>query len=101
MAEAEEAVVIVGAAIAGLATAAALTRVGVRSAIVLEKSRELHTTGAVISIFPNGWCAIRALGVAHKLADTYPSYKMYLEIIYGWSFWILLYFLSLRFFFFD
>ncbi|XP_020107511.1 FAD-dependent monooxygenase paxM-like [Ananas comosus] len=76
MAEAEEGVVIVGAGIAGLATAAALTRMGVRGVIVLEKSHELHTTGAVISIFPNGWRALRALGVAHKLANNYPSYKM-------------------------
>ncbi|XP_042479763.1 monooxygenase 3-like [Macadamia integrifolia] len=64
-------VVIVGAGIAGLATALALKRVGVR-ALVLEKSPELRATGAAISILSNGWLVLHHLGVAHKLTSTSP-----------------------------
>ncbi|RLN40823.1 hypothetical protein C2845_PM01G35870 [Panicum miliaceum] len=63
-------VVIVGAGIAGLATALALRRVGVaRGVVVLERHPELRATGAALSIFPNGWFALRALGVEHKLTS--------------------------------
>ncbi|XP_043719635.1 monooxygenase 2-like [Telopea speciosissima] len=66
----EEEVVIVGGGIAGLATALALKRVGIR-ALVLERSRELRTTGAALALFPNAWLALQALGVAHKLTPIY------------------------------
>ncbi|KAK9162605.1 hypothetical protein Syun_003507 [Stephania yunnanensis] len=69
-----EDVVIVGAGIAGLATAVALKRVGVRS-VVLERSDELRTTGAALSLFPNAWIALEALGVAQKLTDMYHPFK--------------------------
>ncbi|XP_057970095.1 monooxygenase 2-like [Malania oleifera] len=77
----EEEVVIVGAGIAGLATAVALKRVGVRC-LVLERSERLRTTGAALSLFPNAWLALDALGVAHKLTPRYPPLlKMFLTDI--------------------
>ncbi|XP_043719191.1 monooxygenase 2-like [Telopea speciosissima] len=72
--EISEDVVIVGAGIAGLATALALKRVGVRC-LVLEKSPELRATGAAISLLSNGWVALHHLGVAHKLTSSPPSLK--------------------------
>ncbi|KAL3611685.1 hypothetical protein D5086_002705 [Populus alba] len=75
--EMTEDVVIVGAGIAGLATAVALKRVGVR-ALVLERSQGLRSTGAAISLFPNAWLALHALGVSHKLTRIYdPLCKGY------------------------
>ncbi|CAN0839941.1 Monooxygenase 2 [Linum grandiflorum] len=67
----EQQVVIVGAGIAGLATAVALHRVGIPS-LVLERSEELRTTGAALTLFPNAWLALDALGVSHKLNSLYP-----------------------------
>ncbi|KAL3564761.1 hypothetical protein D5086_032807 [Populus alba] len=72
-----EDVVIVGAGIAGLATAVALKRVGVR-ALVLEKSKGLRSTGTALTLTPNAWLALDALGVSHKLIPLYtPSIKGY------------------------
>lgn len=72
-------VVIVGAGIAGLATALALRRLGVGAAgggvLVLERHAELRSTGAALTIFPNGWFALRALGVAHKLTSRYDAFE--------------------------
>ncbi|CAL1373972.1 unnamed protein product [Linum trigynum] len=65
-----EEVVIVGAGIAGLATALALQRVGIR-ALVLEKAECLRTTGSALNLFPNAWIALDALGVSHKLTPLY------------------------------
>ncbi|KAL5753934.1 hypothetical protein ACOSP7_022154 [Xanthoceras sorbifolium] len=67
---AEEEVVIVGAGIAGLATAVALKRLGIR-ALVLERSEGLRATGASLTLFPNAWLALDALGVSHKLTSLY------------------------------
>ncbi|XP_050208551.1 monooxygenase 2-like [Mercurialis annua] len=67
-----EDVVIVGAGIAGVATAVALKKVGIR-ALVLEKSEGLRTTGTALSLFPNAWIALDALGVSHKLTSLYPA----------------------------
>ncbi|GAV62990.1 FAD_binding_3 domain-containing protein, partial [Cephalotus follicularis] len=69
-----EDVVIVGAGIAGLATAVAMKRVGVR-ALVLERSDGLRATGAAIGLFPNAWLALDALGVSHKLTSIYAPLK--------------------------
>ncbi|KAB2605807.1 zeaxanthin epoxidase [Pyrus ussuriensis x Pyrus communis] len=55
-----EDVVIVGAGIAGLATA---------------KSDGLRTTGAALTLFPNAWCALDALGVSHHLTSLYATIK--------------------------
>ncbi|KAK2994546.1 hypothetical protein RJ640_012545 [Escallonia rubra] len=74
-------VVIVGAGIAGLATAVALKRYGVR-ALVLERSEGLRATGSGLTLFPNAWLALEALGVAHKLSPLYsPSTKGFLTNI--------------------
>ena len=69
-----EDVVIVGAGIAGLATAVALKKAGVE-ALVLERSEGLRTTGAALSLSPNAWLALDALGVSHKLASYTPILK--------------------------
>ena len=75
----EAEVVIVGAGIAGLATAVALRRVGVGAArgdvLVLERHAELRSMGAALTIFPNGWFALGALGVAHKLTSRYDAFE--------------------------
>ncbi|KAJ9703942.1 hypothetical protein PVL29_005288 [Vitis rotundifolia] len=70
----EEEIVIVGGGIAGLATAVALKRVGIR-ALVLERSDGLRATGAALTLFPNAWRALDALGVAHKLTAVYAVRK--------------------------
>ncbi|XP_058087599.1 monooxygenase 2-like isoform X5 [Magnolia sinica] len=67
-------VVIVGAGIAGLATAVALKRVGI-PALVLERSHELRATGAALTLTPNAWRALDALGVAHKLTSIYTPFQ--------------------------
>ncbi|CAL5017037.1 unnamed protein product [Urochloa decumbens] len=74
-------VVVVGGGIAGLATAVALRRAGVETSggrggvLVLERHAELRAMGAALTIFPNGWFALRALGVAHKLTSRYEAYE--------------------------
>ncbi|CAL9102146.1 unnamed protein product, partial [Musa acuminata var. zebrina] len=70
--EQQHEVAIVGAGIAGLATAVGLKRVGLPS-LVLEKSPELRAAGAALTLFPNAWRALEALGVAHKLAPLYQA----------------------------
>ncbi|RLM75552.1 hypothetical protein C2845_PM15G08170 [Panicum miliaceum] len=77
----EPEVVIVGGGIAGLATALALRRAGAArgrvggGVLVLERHAGLRATGAALTIFPNGWFALRALGVAHKLTSRYDAYE--------------------------
>ncbi|XP_026440319.1 monooxygenase 2-like isoform X1 [Papaver somniferum] len=70
----EEEVVIVGGGVAGLATALALNRVGVRN-LVLERSSELRVSGPGLTLFSNAWIALESLGVAHKLTSVYKPYK--------------------------
>ncbi|KAM0940464.1 putative FAD-binding domain, FAD/NAD(P)-binding domain superfamily [Dioscorea sansibarensis] len=67
--------VIVGAGIAGLATAIALRKVGIIQSIVLEKSHQLRTTGAAITLAPNAWRALHTLGVATKLTSIYRTFE--------------------------
>ncbi|KAI6699746.1 hypothetical protein NL676_014070 [Syzygium grande] len=69
-----EEVVIVGGGIAGLATAVALKKVGVR-ALVLERSEGLRDTGSALSLFPNAWHALDALGVSDKLTSLYTPFS--------------------------
>lgn len=59
-------VVIVGAGIAGLATALGLHRLGVRS-VVLESSGELRSSGFALVTWRNAWRALDVLGVADVL----------------------------------
>lgn len=63
-------IVIVGGGVAGLATAIALHRIGLKS-LVLERSDSLRTTGAALTIWANGWRALDALGVADTLRPNY------------------------------
>ncbi|KAK3411519.1 hypothetical protein EUGRSUZ_I00271 [Eucalyptus grandis] len=72
-----EEVVIVGAGIAGLATAVALKKVGLQ-ALVLERSEGLRAVGAALTLFPNAWHALDALGISDKLTSIYtPFFKGY------------------------
>ncbi|VFQ63734.1 unnamed protein product [Cuscuta campestris] len=57
-----EEVVIVGAGIAGLATAVALRRLGVGSRVV-EQAESLRTGGTSLSLSKNGWKVLDAIGV--------------------------------------
>ncbi|KAK1592094.1 hypothetical protein Q3G72_019401 [Acer saccharum] len=70
-----EDVVIIGAGIAGLATAVALKRVGIH-ALVLERFDGLRATGAALTLFPNAWLALNALGVSHNLSTFYAPCKI-------------------------
>ncbi|XP_026389079.1 monooxygenase 3-like [Papaver somniferum] len=72
--EMREEVVIVAGGVAGLATALALKRVGVKS-LVLERANELRVTGGSLTLFSNAWIALEALGVAQKLTSLYKPYK--------------------------
>eukprot|EP01018_Ginkgo_biloba_P019777 Gb_21928 [translate_table: standard] len=67
-----EGIVIVGGGIAGLATATALHRVGLKS-LVLERASSLRTTGAALTLMTNAWRALDALGVAHILRQLHPQ----------------------------
>ena len=78
MVENEE-IVIVGGGIAGVATAVALKRVGLR-ARVLERHQELRAGGTALNLSPNAWFALRALGVDHKLTSTYQIFTKYLSL---------------------
>ncbi|KAL5703633.1 hypothetical protein ACHQM5_022161 [Ranunculus cassubicifolius] len=70
----DEEVVIVGGGIAGLATALALKHIGIQS-LVLERSDKLRATGAALSLFPNAWIALDALGVSNKLISSYTRFQ--------------------------
>ncbi|KAG0469452.1 hypothetical protein HPP92_016152 [Vanilla planifolia] len=50
--------------------AVALQRVGKRS-LVLERWHELRESGGALSLFPNAWRALDAIGVSHKLKPLY------------------------------
>eukprot|EP01018_Ginkgo_biloba_P029755 Gb_17952 [translate_table: standard] len=65
-----EGILIAGGGIAGLATALALHRVGLKS-LVLERADGLRATGTVISIWNNAWKALDALGIGDKLRQHY------------------------------
>ncbi|GMH02946.1 hypothetical protein Nepgr_004785 [Nepenthes gracilis] len=69
--EMNEDIVIVGAGIAGLATALGLHRLGLRS-LVLESSPCLRVTGAAFTTWTNAWQALDALGVGDSLRRQHP-----------------------------
>lgn len=62
----KEDIVIVGAGIAGLATALSLHRLGVGS-LVLEQAESLRTGGTSLTLFKNGWRVLDAIGVGNDL----------------------------------
>ncbi|XP_057475345.1 monooxygenase 2 isoform X1 [Actinidia eriantha] len=62
----KEDIVIVGAGIAGLATAVSLHRLGVGS-VVVEQGDLLRTGGTSLTLFKNGWRVLDAIGVGHHL----------------------------------
>ncbi|GMY29930.1 monooxygenase 2 isoform X1 [Fagus crenata] len=62
----KEDIVIVGAGIAGLATALSLHRLGLRS-LVLEQAESLRTGGTSLTLFKNGWRVLDAIGVGNDL----------------------------------
>ncbi|CAK9184988.1 unnamed protein product [Ilex paraguariensis] len=62
----KEDIVIVGAGIAGLATAVSLQRLGVRS-LVFEQADSLRTGGTSLTLFKNGWRVLDAIGVGSEL----------------------------------
>ncbi|KAJ3703636.1 hypothetical protein LUZ61_007341 [Rhynchospora tenuis] len=70
---AEYEVVVVGAGIAGLACATALHQAGVQRLLLLDKYNGVRSDGAAVLLYPNGWHALEALGLAHKLKDIYPA----------------------------
>ncbi|KAI3845055.1 hypothetical protein MKX03_021543 [Papaver bracteatum] len=63
-------VVIVGAGIAGLATALSLHRLGVKS-LVLEQSESLRTGGTSLTLFKNGWRVLDDIGVGTQLREQF------------------------------
>lgn len=65
-------IVIVGAGIAGLATALALHRLGIKSQ-VLEASDTLRAAGVAFTTWTNAWKALDALGIAHTLRQQHQQ----------------------------
>ncbi|CAM0905915.1 unnamed protein product [Alopecurus aequalis] len=63
-------VVVVGAGIAGLATALSLRRLGV-GATVLEQGPSLRAGGTSLTLFKNGWRVLDSIGVADELRAKY------------------------------
>ncbi|XP_008798816.2 monooxygenase 2 [Phoenix dactylifera] len=66
----KEEVVVVGAGIAGIATALSLHRLGVRS-VVLEQGDSLRTGGTSLTLFKNGWRALDVIGVGDELRSQF------------------------------
>ncbi|GLU05526.1 hypothetical protein SLE2022_226230 [Rubroshorea leprosula] len=66
----KEDIVIVGAGIAGLATAVSLHRLGIRS-VVLEQAESLRTGGTSLTLFKNGWRVLDAIGVGSDLRSQF------------------------------
>ncbi|ERN01123.1 hypothetical protein AMTRI_Chr03g52630 [Amborella trichopoda] len=62
----KEDILIVGAGIAGLATALSLHRLGIKS-LVLEQAGSLRIGGTSMTLFKNGWRVLDTLGVADDL----------------------------------
>ena len=65
-------IVIAGAGIAGVATARALSLVGVDDFVVLERSSKPRAEGTSIGLWTNAWRALDALGVGDELRESWP-----------------------------
>lgn len=79
--EVEYEVVVVGAGIAGLACARALHQVGVQRLLLLDKHDGVRSDGAAMLLYPNGWHALEALGLADKLKGVYPTCHLYFSLL--------------------
>ncbi|KAL5750842.1 hypothetical protein ACOSP7_025445 [Xanthoceras sorbifolium] len=66
----KEDIIIVGAGIAGLATAVSLHRLGIGS-LVLEQADSLRTGGTSLTLFKNGWRVLDAIGVGSDLRSQF------------------------------
>lgn len=66
----KEEVVVIGAGIAGLATALSLHRLGIQSR-VLEQAESLRTGGTSLTLFKNGWRVLDAIGVGDDLRSQF------------------------------
>ncbi|AXI48899.1 monooxygenase [Sulfitobacter sp. SK012] len=63
--------IVIGAGVAGLATATALARQGI-AVTVLEQADAIREIGAGLQISPNGLAVLRALGLTRVLAAYHP-----------------------------
>ncbi|EIE23272.1 FAD/NAD(P)-binding domain-containing protein, partial [Coccomyxa subellipsoidea C-169] len=72
----EDAVIIVGAGIAGLSAAASLHKVGVR-AVVLEREGGPREEGSAITFWPNAFRVLDALGVAAPVRESHPLVRSF------------------------
>ncbi|RWW23642.1 hypothetical protein BHE74_00042367 [Ensete ventricosum] len=72
----EEEIVVVGAGIAGLATALSLHRLGVGS-VVLEQGESLRAGGTSLTLFKNGWRVLDSIGVADELRPQFLQIQGY------------------------
>lgn len=70
----DEDIVIVGAGLAGLTTALALHRLGLRS-LVLESSESLRITGFALTLWTNAWKALDAVGIGDSLRQKSTQMK--------------------------
>lgn len=66
----KEDVVIIGAGIAGLATAVSLQRLGIRTKVI-EQAESLRIGGTSLTLFKNGWSVLDAIGVGHQLRNQF------------------------------
>lgn len=66
-------IVITGAGIAGVATARALSLVGIDDFVVLEKSSKPRAEGTSIGLWTNAWRALDALRVGDELRAAWPQ----------------------------
>nr|GEX62379.1 FAD/NAD(P)-binding oxidoreductase family protein [Tanacetum cinerariifolium] len=67
-------IVIVGAGLAGLTTALALHRLGLKS-LVLESSESLRITGFALTLWTNAWKALDAVGIGESLRQKSTQIK--------------------------
>ncbi|KAL5198287.1 hypothetical protein ABZP36_001799 [Zizania latifolia] len=74
-----EDIVIVGAGVAGLATAVSLRRLGV-GATVLEQGASLRAGGTSLTLFKNGWRVLDAIGVADELRSKHLRIQGYVSL---------------------
>ncbi|CAI9095666.1 OLC1v1031661C1 [Oldenlandia corymbosa var. corymbosa] len=66
----KEDIVIIGAGIAGLATAVSLEKMGIKCK-VLEQADSLRTGGTSLTLFKNGWSVLDAIGVGTELRSQF------------------------------